>query len=224
MNPNVGDNLDIYGGGASNGATGSNAFFGLGTANPGLKAGQTGPFTTQYTLIANTEGSLRRVNLTFSNFNDPHEVRLFNTSLNVVYQATTDDKLDLVDFFHPIQSFSGYQKQTFVIGPDTSINLDPGDFDTTYGEVSLVMAKADYYADATEDQRVLYWHYNSIERYVMSDFMVLSGQVKPYASWKGWEVYPDVSNQVGFTGAATGGFIFSNPTEYSVKLTILTAS
>ncbi len=223
MSANIGDSFEIYGGGSSAGGT-SGVPFGYGDSNPALRTGQTGPFSTEYTLIANTPGSLRRVNLTFSNYNDPHEVRLFQSSLNVTYQASVDEKLDLAEFFHPLQSFSGYQRQTFVISPDTSINLDPGEYDTTFGEVSLLLAKADYYADAEEDQRLLYWHYNSGRRYIMSEMMMLTGQVKPEASWKGWQTLPDIDEQVGFTGAATGGFVFSNPTEYPVKLTILTAS
>jgi hypothetical protein len=223
MSSNIGDSYEIYGGGSSQGAT-SGVVFGLGDSNPALRAGQTGPFETQYTLIANDEGSMRRVNLTFSNYNDPHQVRLFQSSLNVTYHASIDETLDLSEFFHPLQSFSGYQKQTFVIAPDTSINLDPGEFDTTLGEVSLLLAKAEYYADATDDQRLLYWHYNSGRRYIMSEMMMLTGQVKPDASWKGWQTLPNIDEQVGYTGAATGGFVFSNSTEYSVKLTILTAS
>jgi hypothetical protein len=224
MSSVTGDSFEIFGGGSSAGGTGSGTLFGVGSSVKGLYPGQTGDFKTDYTLIANTPGSMRRVNLTFTNYNDPKEVRLFNTSLNVTYHAATEEKLDLSEYFHPLQSFSGYQRQTFVIAPDTSINLDPGDFDTTLGEVSLLLAKAEYYADATDDQRLLYWHYNGIRRYVMGDMMMLTGQVKEDASWKGWEVRADVENQVGYTGAATGGFVFSNPTEYSVKLTILTAN
>jgi hypothetical protein len=223
MSANIGDSLEIYGGGSSQSATGG-VPFGLGDSNPALRTGQTGPFNTQYTLIANNEGSLRRVNLTFSNYNDPHEVRLFQTSLNVAYQANVEEKLDLGEFFHPLQSFSSYQRQTFVISPDTSVNLDPGEYDTTLGEVSLLLAKADYYADATKDQRLLYWHYNGGRRYIMSEMMMLTGQVKPDASWKGWQTLPNIDEQVGYTGAATGGFVFSNPTEYPIQLTILTAS
>jgi hypothetical protein len=223
MSANIGDSLEIYGGGSSQSATGG-VPFGLGDSNPALRTGQTGPFNTQYTLIANNEGSLRRVNLTFSNYNDPHEVRLFQTSLNVSYQASVEEKLDLGEFFHPLQSFSSYQRQTFVISPDTSINLDPGEYDTTFGEVSLLLAKAEYYADATNDQRLLYWHYNGGRRYIMSEMMMLTGQVKPDASWKGWQTLPNIDEQVGYTGAATGGFVFSNPTEYPIQLTILTAS
>lgn len=224
MSSVTGDNLEIFGGGSSAGGTGDGSLFGVGTSVAGLPTGQTGDFDTKYTLIANTPGSMRRVNLTFSNYNDPKEVRIFNSSLNVTYQANTEEKLDLAEFFYPLQSFSGYQRQTFVIPPDTSINLDPGDFDTTLGEVGLLLAKAEYYADATEDQRLLYWHYNGIRRYIMGSMMMLTGQVKEGSSWKGWEVRPNIESQVGYTGAATGGFVFSNPTEYSVKLTILTAS
>lgn len=224
MSANIGDNLEIFGGGSSAGGTGSGTPFGYGDSNSALTTGQSGPFDTRYTLIANTPGSLKRVNLTFSNYNDPHEVRIFQSSMNVTYQADIEEKLDLAEYFHPLQSFSGYQKQTFVISPDSSINLDPGDYDTTLGEVSLLLARAKYYADAEENQRLLYWHYNSGLRYVMSDMMMLTGQVKPDASWKGWQTLPDIDDQVGYTGAATGGFVFSNPTEYPVKLTILTAS
>lgn len=217
----IGDNLDIYGGESTFGGTGSTGWgsaFGEGDSISGLNPGQTGAFQTRYTLIANSPGSLKRVNLTFSNFNDPHEMRVFNSSLNVVHQAETNEKLDLSKFFYPVQSFSAYQKQTFVIPSDSSVNLDSGDFDTTEGEVGLIVAKADYYADATADQEILYWQYNGEERYVMGKFMILSGQVKNGYSWKGWDVTPEE------TGGSTGGFVFSNPTEYSVKLTILTAS
>ena len=224
MSSITGGDLEIYGGQSTLGGTGGGTMFAGGSSVSGLAPGQTGDFLTKYTLIANTPGSLRRVNLTFSNFNDPKEVRLFNSALNVTYQADIEESLGLADFFHPLQSFSGYQKQTFVIPANTSINLDPGDFDTTLGEVSLLLAKADYYADATDDQRLRYWPYNGLERYVMSDVMMLTGQIKEGYSWKGWEVRPDIESQVGYTGAATGGFVFSNPTEYSVKLTILTAN
>lgn len=218
----LGGDLDIYGGSSTFPSGGP--VFGEGTAKVGLDPGPSGTFDTKYTLIALTPGSLERVNLTFSDFNDPHQVRFYNTSMNVAWQDVTEQKLDLADFFYPLQDFSGYQQQTFVISPDTSINLDQGDFDTTLGEVGLLMARAQFYADATPDQRMLYWQYGGSERYIMADFMMLSGQVKNGQVWKGWQTSNDVSSEVGYTGAATGGFIFSNPTEYSVKLTVLTAS
>jgi hypothetical protein len=175
-------------------------------------------------LVALNEAGLNRVNLTFSDFNDPHYVSFYNTSMNVSWQAETLDKLNLSDFFYPVQSFSGYQMQTFVMSPNTSINLDQGDFDTTLGEIGLLVARAQFYADATENQRMLYWQYGGSDRYIMADFMMLSGQVKNGQVWKGWQTSNDVSSEIGYTGAATGGFIFSNPTEYQVKLMVLTAS
>jgi hypothetical protein len=218
----IGGDLDIYGGSSTNASSGP--VFGDGTSTVGLDPGASATFATKYTLIALTPGSLERVNLTFSDFNDPHEVRFYNTAMNVAWQDVTEQKLDLADFFYPVQDFSGYQQQTFVLAPNTSINLDQGDFDTTLGEVGLLMARAQFYADATPDQRMLYWQYGGSERYIMADFMMLSGQVKNGQVWKGWQTSNDVSSEVGYTGAATGGFIFSNPTEYQVKLTVLTAS
>jgi hypothetical protein len=114
--------------------------------------------------------------------------------------------------------------QTFIMTPNTSINLDQGDFDTTLGEVGLLVARAEFNADATVNERMLYWQYGGTNRYIMADFMMLTGQVKDGQVWKGWQTSNDVSQQVGYTGAATGGFIFSNPTEYQVKLMVLTAS
>jgi hypothetical protein len=218
----IGGDLDIYGGSSTFPSNGP--VFGEGTATVGLDPGPSATFDTKYTLIALTPGSLERVNLTFADFNDPHQVRFYNTAMNVAWQDVTEQKLDLADFFYPMQDFSGYQQQTFVISPDTSINLDQGDFDTTLGEVGLLMARAQFYADATPDQIMLYWQYGGSERYIMADFMMLSGQVKNGQVWKGWQTSNDVSSEIGYTGAATGGFIFSNPTEYSVKLTVLTAS
>lgn len=218
----IGGNLDFYGGNAGYPTTGS-SFVGEGSSTPGTTSGYYEGWTTQYTLLATTPSALRRVGLTFSDFNDPREVRFFTASMNVVWQAETEIKLSLIDFFHPLQSFSSYQSQTFTLAPFTSIYMDPGDFEQTHGEVSLLVAKADYYADATEEQNFLYWQYGGEERYVMNEFMVLTGAVKNGSSWKGWstEQYPTVE---GLTGGETGGFVFSNPTEYKVKLTILAAN
>ena len=218
----IGGDLDIYGGSSAD-ATGEPSF-GEGTSTVGLDPGASATFATKYTLLGITPGSLERVNLTFSDFNDPNQVMFYNTAMNVAWQDVTEQKLDLTDFFYPLQDFSGYQQQTFVLAPNTSVNLDQGDFDTTLGEVGLLMARAQFYADATPNQRMLYWQYGGSERYIMADFMMLSGQVKNGQVWKGWQTSNDVSSEVGYTGAATGGFIFSNPTEYQVKLTVLTAS
>jgi len=220
----TGGNLDIYGGSSINPGTGGATYFGQGSAEIGLDPGPSATFDTRYTLIALNPGGLERVNLTFSDFNDPTNIRFYNTSMNVAWQDVTEQKLNLSDFFYPLQDFSGYQQQTFVIAPYNSINLDQGDFDTTLGEVGLLVAKAQFYADASPDQRMLYWQYGGSNRYIMADFMMLTGQVKNGQIWKGWQTSNDVSSEIGYTGAATGGFIFSNPTEYNVKLTVLTAS
>ena len=217
----TGGDLDIYGG--SSPAVTGGIYFGEGSSQIGLDPGPSANFDTRYTLIALNPGGLERVNLTFSNFNDPKNIRFYNTSMNVAWQDVTEQKLDLVDFFYPVRDFSGYQQQTFVIAPYTSVNLDQGDFDTTLGEIGLLMARAQFYADATPNQRMLYWEYRG-SRYIMADFMMLTGQVKNGQIWKGWQTSNDVTSEVGYTGAATGGFVFSNPTEYNVKLTVLTAS
>jgi hypothetical protein len=218
----IGGNLDFYGGNSTYPTTGSNVF-GDGSSAVGTTSGHYDGWNTQYTLLATTPGALRRVGLTFADFNDPREVKFFTASMNVIWQAETEIKLSLTDFFHPLQSFSSYQSQTFVIAPYTSVYMDPGDFEQTLGEVSLLVAKADYYADATEEQNFLYWQYGGDERYVMNEFMVLTGAVKNGSFWKGWstEQYP---TEIGFEDGVTGGFTFSNPTEYKVKLTVLAAN
>jgi hypothetical protein len=221
--PIIGGSLEIYGGNSAPYASNTGTFFGEGNSATGLNPG-TGNFGINYTLIAQNQIGLDRVNLTFSDFNDPHQVRFYNTALNVAWQAETDIKMDLADFFYPIQSFSGYQKQTMIISPYTSILLDQGDFDTTLGEVGLLMAQAEYNVNTIPQQQILYWQYDGGPRYIMGPLLMLSGQVKNGQSWKGWQTSNDPSYEIGYTGAATGGFIFSNPTEYSIKLTVLTAS
>jgi hypothetical protein len=222
QNSITGGDLDIFGGSSTNESP--QPLFGEGTAISGLDPGPSATFETRYTLIALNPSGLERVNLTFSDVNDPNNIRFYNTSMNVVWQDVTEQKLNLSDFFYPLQDFSGYQQQTFVISPNTSVNLDQGDFDTTLGEIGLLMARAQFNADAEPEQRLLYWQYGGDDRYIMADFMMLTGQVKNGFPWKGWQTSNNVSQEIGYTGAATGGFIFSNPTEYSVKLTILTAS
>jgi hypothetical protein len=40
------------------------------------------------------------------------------------------------------------------------------------------MAKAQFNAEAEPGQRLLYWQYGGDDRYIMADFMMLTGQVK----------------------------------------------
>ena len=116
-----------------------------------LPPGASAEFKVDYAIIAVNKTALRRVNLTFANFNDPHNVRFYNTAINVSWQKYTEETLNLVSFFHPIQSFSNYQKQTFNLAPLSSINFDIGNFDDTFGEVSLLMAQAEYLPHLVED-------------------------------------------------------------------------
>lgn len=187
-----------------------------------LPPGGSAEFLVDYAIIAVNKTALRRVNLTFSDFNDPHNVRFYNTSINVAWQKYTEETLNLVSFFHPIQSYTNYQKQTFNLAPLSSINFDVGNFDETFGEVSLLMAQAEYLPHLTETPyNVLYWNYKNSPRYEMKELMVLTGAVKTTSNWYGWQVDPSL--EPDYDGL-TPGFIFTNPTNYTVRLTILTAN
>jgi hypothetical protein len=187
-----------------------------------LPPGGSAEFLVDYTIIARNKTALRRVNLTFANFNDPQNIRFYNTALNVAWQKYTEETLSLVDFFHPIQSFSNYQKQTFNIAALSSINFDVGNFETTYGEVSLLMAQAEYLPHLVVDtDNIIYWNYKNSPRYAMGEFMVLTGAVKTTSPWFGWQVDP--SQEPDYTGIEPG-FVFTNPTNYTVRITILTAN
>ena len=184
--------------------------------------GATATFFVDYAIIAINKTALRRVNLTFADFNDPHNVRFYNTAINVSWQKYTEETLNLVSFFHPLQTFSNYQKQTFNIAPLSSINFDVGNFDETYGEVSLLMAQAEYLPHLVEDPyNVIYWNYKNSPRYAMGEFMVLTGAVKTTSNWYGWQVDPTLDP--GYDGI-TPGFVFTNPTNFTVRLSILTAN
>ena len=140
-----------------------------------LTPGGTAPFDVVYAIIAPNKTALKRVNLTFADFNDPTNVRFYNTALNVAWQKYTEETLNLVSFFHPIQSFSNYQKQTFNIPARSSINFDIGNFEETYGEVSLLMAQAEYLPHFNDETfKVLYWNYKTSPRYVMGEYKVLT--------------------------------------------------
>ena len=55
--------------------------------------------------------------------------------------------------------------------------------------------------------------------------MVLTGAIKNGSQWKGWDVDP--FSTYGHTGNANsynGGFIFTNPTDYNVKLIVIAAN
>ncbi len=220
------NNLDFDGGSAL--SVGTNNFPG-GSAGFALDPmeGTTGPqtFVTTYTNIAQKKADLTRVNATFRDFNDQPEIKFIKESFDVIQQADTLDYLDVASFFHPLQSFSDFQKQTFIIGPRNSVNLDPSGFEGTSGEASMLMARAYYLPETEEDEKILFWDYKGMGRNVMGQFMVLTGAIKEDSHWKGWDLDPfSTYGHTGPADSAQGGFIFTNPTERNVKLTIITAN
>jgi hypothetical protein len=201
-----------------------NDFTGGDSTYPFAPIGQTGgEFLTNYTNVAKTKADFPRINATFRDFNEPAKVRFIDQSLKVTQQADTLDFLNLVEFFHPLQSFSEYEKQTFVIAPTTSVNFDSSSFSTTNGEVSMIIARAYYLPEST--QRNLFWDYKGAERNLMGQFMVLTGAVKEGYPWNGWDLDPfSTYGHTGPANIAEGGLTFTNPTDMNVKLTIIVAS
>ena len=188
-------------------------------------AGTTGGFDTLYTNLAINRDSLLRIEATFREFNEKPELRFVKESLVVTQKADTLDYLDIASFFHPLQDFSDFQKQTFTIGPLNSVNIDPGSFEGTLGEASMIVARAYYLPESKADERILFWDYKGNSRNIMGKFMVLTGAIKKDLHWKGWDLDP--FSTYGHTGPANignGGLSFSNPTSKTVKLTIITAN
>lgn len=214
---------------------GGSAFNSSGDILPGGSAGYplnpmqgvTGPqeFITKYTNIALTKDTLQRVDATFKEFNEQPEIKFIKESFDVIQKADTLDYLDVADFFHPLQSFSDFQKQTFVIGPRNSVNLDPSGFEGTSGESSMLIARAYYLPETPADQKILFWDYKGIGRNTMGQFMILTGAIKEDTHWKGWDLDPfSTYVHTGDADSSQGGFIFTNPTDNNVKLTIITAN
>lgn len=187
--------------------------------------GATGSFKTTYKNIALELDQFKSIEATFQRFNEPVGVKFIKESFDVVYQSQVLDFLDVVDFFHPLQSFSNYQKQTIIINPTTSFNLDPGSFSETNGEISMLIARAEYLPEADDTDKVLFWDYLGSQRNLMGEFMVLTGAIKNGSNWKGWDIDPfSTYNHSGPLNSANGGFIFTNPTTLTVKLTIIIAN
>ncbi len=193
--------------------------------NP-LAGGTGGMFVTPYTNVALLRTEFPIINATFRDFNDPPQVRFIEQDIRVVQQADTLDFLNLTSFFHYLFDFSEYQKQTFVINPRTTINLDPSSFSSTNGEISMLIARAYYLPEAVDpNNRLLFWDYKGNGRNPMGQFMVLSGAVKEGSSWYGWDIDPfDTYGHTGDANIANGGLSFTNPTELNVKLSIIVAS
>jgi hypothetical protein len=221
--------INNYDGGSS-ASPGGNEIFGGNSGFP-IGPGQyptngaTGSFKTEYKNIVNTRDQFKLIEATFQRFNEPVGVKFIKESFDVVYQSQVLDFLDVAEFFHPLQDFSNYQKQTIIINPTTSFNLDSGSFTDTNGEISMLIARAEYLPEAANNDRVLLWDYLGSQRNLMGDFMVLTGAIKKGYNWKGWDIDP-FSNYAhnGLANSANGGFIFTNPTSMVVKLTIITAN
>lgn len=187
--------------------------------------GASGGFDTVYTNIALTRDTLPRIDATFREFNEKPELKFVKESFVVTQKANTLDYLDVASFFHPLQSFSDFQKQTFEIGPQNSVNIDTGGFQGTSGEASMIVARAYYLPEATPDERLLFWDYKNGGRNTMGKLMILTGAVKEGTHWRGWDLDP--FSTYGHTGPANvgaGGISFTNPTSRVVKLTIITAN
>ena len=187
--------------------------YSTGPINPG---GSGSEFLVDYTITAKTIEDLDRVKLTLSDFNEKRNLRFFQDGFNVVWKQDIEDGIKLSDFFHPLQDFSGYQKQTFVIESNSYIYLDPGYFQETNGNIGFLFARAYYLPkDSDEETPTLYWNYGAsgssgpFETYVMGNLLCLSGVTVEGSTGSGWN---------------SEGFYFTNPTDKNVKLKIITAN
>lgn len=193
--------------------------------NPSASGGTGGQFLTKYTNLAMDRPDLERVEATFKRFNDPTTIQFVKESFDVINHSETLDFINLANFFHPIQTFSDFQKQTFVIGPEASVNLDPGSFDTTKGEISMLFARAYYLPETSPAEQILFWDYKASNRNAMGQFMVLTGAVKDGYNWFGWDINPFSDWQMNVpANGASGGIVFTNPTPYPVKLSVIISS
>ena len=87
------------------------------------------------------------------------------------------------------------------------------------------MARAFYLPETPIDEKILFWDYKGSGRNLMGQFMVLTGAIKENSIWKGWDLDPfSTYGHTGPADSANGGFIFTNPTDRNVKLTIITAN
>jgi hypothetical protein len=218
-------NIDNFDGGSASSAGPVNFIGGSSLYPTDSLGGSTGGFDTLYTNIALTYPDLDRVKATFERFNDPTEIKFIKESFTVTKQSQTLNKLDLIDFFHPLQEFSEYQKQSILIGPRSSVNIDAGSFYGTTGEVSMFIAKANYLPESGDNDKILFWDYKTNPRQIMGEIMILTGAVKGGSQWRGWDMDPfSTYGHTGNANSAQGGFIFTNPTDYNVNLTVIAAN
>jgi hypothetical protein len=181
-------------------------------------------FYVNYRNIAKTRDQLSLVNWTFKYQNDPYKMRFFKSGFNIYKQSQVQETIDLSSFFHPLLTFSSYQKQTFNISPLATVTIDSGNYQETGNQASFIFARAYYLPDASPDQKFLFWDYGGNERYPMGEIMSLSGAVKQSVSgWRGWNTSPFA--YYGHTGPiynpSIGGISFTNPTSKVVRLTVI---
>lgn len=205
---------------------GGNEIFGGSSSYPLSPVGPTGnEFFTKYTNVAKNLKQLDVVDATFKRFNTPPVLSFSGDSILINRKTENLETFNISEFFHPILNFSEYQRQTFVINPRTTINIDNSSFESTNGEVSMIAVRAYYLPETYEGDRVIFWDYKGSERYPLKNFMILTGAVKDGQSWNGWDVNP--FSNYGNTGPAqisNGGFNFTNPTNFNVKLSIIISS
>lgn len=219
----VPNNTDFDGGSSS--SSGASDVQG-GNVNPVFVPGVCS-FTTRYKNIAKTREQLAIVNWTFKYKNDPYKLRFYNSGFNVQQQSQVVESINLGSFFQPLLVFSTFQKQTFVIAPDTTISVDPGDYSETANQAAFIFARAYYLPEAESPEKFLLWDYGGDERYPMGEIMALSGAVKQSVNpWAGWNMSPFVNP--GHTGPIynpdLGGISFSNITSKPVKLVVITSN
>lgn len=217
-------NLNFDGGGSIQSGTPVNVQGGVGISSVLTPGACT--FSLNYKNVALTRSQLPLIDWTFKYKNQPAVGRFFKSSFNVCLQADVVDSINLSSFFHPLLSFSSYQKQTFVISPLSSINLDSSDFQNSGDEIGFMFARAYYLPTAEADEKVLFWEYGNDQRYPMGQIMCLTGAIKDGSAWRGWKINP--FENYGHTGPSSnlsiGGFSFTNPTEKPVKIIVITAN
>lgn len=184
-------------------------------------------FYVKYTNVAKTRDQISLINWTFKYQNDPYKMRFFKSGFNVYKQSQVQDSIDLSSFFHPLLSFSNYQRQTFNLAPQTTVTIDSGGYTETGNQASFIFARAYYLPESPIEKRFLFWDYGGNERYPMGEIMSLSGAVKQStAEWRGWNMSP--FTYYGHTGPiynpAEGGISFTNPTSSVVRLVVITSN
>ena len=182
-------------------------------------------FKTNYTNVAVNVNDIKRIDATFKRFNDPDKVTLVGSSLKITRKAETLDSLNLGLFFHPLQAFSSVQKHTLIIEPLATVYLESSGYVITSGEISMLVAKAEYLPEAKEADKILYWNYKDSPKAPMGKILVLTGAIKKGIAWKGWDIegYSTLDHS-DTQQIVSGGFSFTNVTDKKIKVTVVTSN